>query len=65
MDVQIIQLGVTEAPQKHIAEQEAVKITIQPKKSFRRLELTAGKIETVIQTADALQRNRDVMIDLS
>ena len=48
-----------------IAEQEAVKITIQPKKSLRRLELTAGKIETVIQTADALQRNRDVMIDLS
>ncbi len=48
MDVQIVQLGVTEAPQMQIAEQEAVKITIQSKKSFRRLELTAGKIETVI-----------------
>ena len=49
-----------------IAEQEATKMTIQPKKSFRRLELSAGKIETAIQTAGTQQqRNREIMVDLS
>jgi hypothetical protein len=50
-----------------IAELEAVKMTIQPKKSFRRLELSVSKIDTQpVQTAGAhQQRNREIMIDLS